>query len=253
MGRWGPVVMAAAALWAGLAAAAHADEPGLANKVYDPYVRNGLTEVELRAGRLNGGELARGGGAVVEVEHGFSDRLSLAVVAEFERAPDTPSRLDSVGLESVLYLGQVPGLGVDVGAYLEYAQRIHAESGIAEGKLLLARQFGPVRTLLNLIADRPLTRKPGEDVTEFGYAAQGTVETLPHLQVGLQAFGDLGSDRSFLGRQANYLGPVANWEVRPRGLPGEIELEGAFLLPVGEASRQTDSQLRLMVEYERAF
>lgn len=80
--------------------AAHA-EPGLAEKVYDPYVRNGVTEVELRAGRLNGGELDGEGGAVVELEHGFSDRFSLAVLAEFEREAGEKSRLDAVAVEGV--------------------------------------------------------------------------------------------------------------------------------------------------------
>jgi hypothetical protein len=234
-------------------AAAHADEPGLANKVYDPYVKNGVTEVELRSGRLNGGDAARTGGAVVELEHGFSDRVSVAVVAEFERAPDTPSRLDSVGLESVVYLGQIPHLGVDVGAYVEYEQRVNAESGVAEGKLLLARRFGPVQTLVNLIAKKPLSDKHDENAARFGYAAQATVETLPRLQVGVQAFGDLGTDRSFGGSQSQYFGPVANWEVRPRWAAGEIELEAAYLVALGAAQRETDSQVRFMLEYEHRF
>lgn len=130
---------------------------------------------------------------------------------------------------------------------------MHNESGVAEAKLLLARQFGPVHGLLNLIAQRPLTSRPGEDVTEFGYAVQGTVEAAPHLQAGLQAFGDLGTDHSFAGRQSHYLGPVANWEFRPRGAPGEIELEAAYLLPVGAARHATDGQVRLMLEYETRF
>ncbi len=252
MRKWSLAAGAAAALLA-LGDAAHADEPGLANKVYDPYVRNGVTEIELRSGRLNGGELARGAGAVVELEHGFSDRVSVALVAEFERAPDTPSRLDSVGLESVVYLGQIPKLGVDVGAYVEYEQRVHAESGIAEGKLLLARHFGPVLALVNLIADKPLSDKHDENATRFGYAAQATVEAAPRLQLGVQAFGDLGTDRSFGGSQSQYLGPVANWEVRPRWAAGEIELEAAYLFAAGAARRETDGQVRLMLEYERRF
>jgi hypothetical protein len=253
MRGFGVSAAGAAAAALALAGAARADEPGLGNKVYDPYVRNGVTEVEVRTGRLNGGELARTAGAVVELEHGFSDRVSVALVAEFERAPDTPSRLDSVGLESVVYLGQIPNLGVDVGAYLEYEQRVNAESGVAEGKLLLARQFGPVQTLLNLIAKKPLSDKHDENATEFGYAAQATVEAAPRLRVGLQAFGDLGTDRAFGGSQSHYVGPVANWEVRPRWAAGEIELEAAYLLAAGAASRETDSQVRLMVEYERKF
>ena len=243
---------ACAALAAALGGAAHA-EPGLAEKVYDPYVRNGITEVELRAGRLNGKDLEGEGAAVVEVEHGFSDRVSVALLAEFEREKEVGSRLDSLGVETVVYLGQIPGLGVDVGAYGEYEQRIHAESGIVEGKLLLARRFGPVRSLLNLIVEKPLSDKDDENAVEFGYAAQATVEAAPHVQAGVQAFGDLGTGRSFGGRQAHYLGPVVNWEMRPRWAAGEIELEAAYLLPVGVARDEADSQVRLMLEYEHRF
>src|SRR5207302_11382015 len=101
-----------------------------------------VTEVEVRGGRLLGGQAAGDSAAVVELEHGFNDRLSLAVLAEFVDQPHDPRKLDAVALEAVAYLGQIPKTGIDVGAYLEYEQRIHNESGVLEAKLLLARRFG---------------------------------------------------------------------------------------------------------------
>lgn len=233
--------------------AAHA-EPGLANKVYDPYVRNGVTEVEVRGGRLNGGELDGESGAVVELEHGFSDRFSLAVLGEFERHAGERNKLDAVAVEGVAYLGQVPGLGVDVGGYLEYEQRIHNESGVLEGKLLLAKQVGPVQTLFNLIVQRPLTNRREEQDAEFGYAVQSTVAARPRLHLGVQAFGDLGTSRSPGGSQAHYLGPVVNWEIHSAWLrKSELEIEAAYLAPLGAARREADGQVRFAVEYERRF
>jgi len=235
------------------AEAAHA-EPGLANKVYDPYVRNGVTEVEIRGGRLNGGALDGESGAIVELEHGFGDRLSLAVLGEFEHHAGEKSKLDAIAIEGVTYLGQIPGLGVDVGGYLEYEQRIHNESGVLEGKLLLAKQSGPVQTLFNFIVTRPLTNKEEEQEAEFGYAVQSTVAATPSLRLGLQAFGDLGTSRSFGGRQAHYLGPVAVWELRPAWLKkGELEIEAAYLAPLGSARHDTDGQLRFALEFEKRF
>ena len=165
---WGNGMARAATLalaigWTGVAWA----EPGLANKVYSPYVKNGVTEVEVRAGRLTGGPLDGEQAAVVELERGVSDRLSLAVLAEFEQHAGDESKLDALAVEGVAYLGQIPGVGVDVGGYLEYEQRIHNESGVLEGKLLLAKQSGAFEGLLNLIAAEALTDKPGEDDTEF--------------------------------------------------------------------------------------
>ena len=234
-------------------ASAHA-QPGLANQVYEPYVKKGVTEVELRAGRLNGGRLDGESGAVVELEHGFTDRFSLAVLGEFERHAGEKSKLDALAVEGVAYLGQIPGIGVDVGAYAEYEQRIHNESGVLEGKLLLAKQSGPVQTLLNLIVERPLTNRSDERETEFGYAVQSTVAATPSVRVGLQAFGDLGTSGSFGGRQAHYLGPVARWELHPAGLgKGELELEAAYLAPLGTARRDTRSQVRVALEFEKRF
>ncbi|MDB5474801.1 MAG: hypothetical protein JWP49_312 [Phenylobacterium sp.] len=248
-GVLGLAAVAAAIAWAGTAQA----RPGLANQVYSPYPLNGVTEVEVRGGRTLGGSAAGDSAAVVELEHGFSDRLSLAVLAEFEDQPGDRRKLDSVGVEGVVYLGQLPGVGVDVGGYLEYEQRIHAESGVVEGKLLLARQFGPVKGLLNLIARQPLTDKPGEGAMQFGYAAQGVVEVARGWQVGLQAFGDAGTNRALGGRQAHYLGPVTRWELRPPGRRGELELEAAYLLPLGAARHDSDGQVRLAVAWEARF
>jgi hypothetical protein len=249
--RMAGMVALAAAL--GLAGAAQA-EPGLANRVYSPYVKNGVDELELRAGRLNGGPLAGEASAVVELERGVSDRLSLAMLGEFERHAGEETKLDSVGLEAVAYLGQIPGIGVDVGGYLEYEQRIHNESGVVEGKLLLAKRAGPAEVLVNLIAEKALTDRPGEDATAFGYAAQATLEAGRGLRLGGQAFGDLGTRRAFAGRQSHYLGPMANWELHPAWMKGgELELEAAYLFPAGAERGEAASQLRLMLEFERRF
>ena len=221
--------------------------------MYEPYVRNGLTEVEIRSGRLIGGADAGESATVIEVEHGLNDRMSLALLAEVEDEPGASRTVEAVAIESVIYLGQIPGAGVDAGLYLEYEQRIHNESGVGEVKLLLARRFGPVQGLLNLVAEQAFTDRDGEGAMEFGYAAQATVEPAPHLQVGLQAFGDLGTSRGLGGRQGHWLGPVVSWETGAPGLQGEIGLEAAYLLPVGAARDDADGDLRLMLEYERRF
>lgn len=248
--RWCFAAAAVVLGWSGAAAA----EPGLSNKVYSPYVRKNVTEVELRAGRLTGGPLDGEQAAIVELERGISDRISLAVLAEFEQHAGEEKKLDALAVEGVAYLGQIPGLGVDVGGYLEYEQRIHNESGVAEAKLLLAKRTGAFEGLLNLIVDRPLSDRPGEHDTEFGYAAQATWGVGANVRLGGQAFGDLGTDRRFGGRQPHYLGPVAQWEVRPAWLKGgELEFEGAYLLPVGSARDDTNGQVRFVVEFERRF
>ena len=245
------------AAWVGgamLCAGPGAAEPGLANRVYSPYVKRGVTELELRAGRLTGGPLAGEQSAIVELSRGLSDRVSLGVLAEFEQHAGERRKLDGIALEGVAYLGQIPGLGIDVGGYLEYEQRIHNESGLLEAKLLLAKRVGSFEALLNLIAERALTDKRGEKATELEYAAQATWDVGHNLRLGGQAFGDLGVTSHLGGPQPHYLGPVAQWEVRPAWMKGgEVEFEAAYLFPAGTASHDAEGQVRFVLEFERRF
>lgn len=235
--------------WADAATA----EPGLGQVVYAPYVSNGLTELEVRSARLSGGSADGDQTTVYELEHGFSDHFSLSILAEVEDEPGEARKLDAVGVEGVVYVGQIPGLGIDVGLYGEYEQRVHNESGVAEGKLLLAKTQDNFQALLNLIVEKPLTDRPGENITEYGYAASTTWEVAPHLRLGLEAFGDLGVAGALGGRQAHYIGPMAKWETHPSWLPAELEIEAGYLFAAGAARDDTDGQIRLLVALERRF
>jgi len=247
------IATAAAALCL-LAASTAAAAPGLGSKVYDPYVRNGVTEVEVRTAGLTGGPSSGDTTSVVELERGVIDTLSLAVLGEFEKHPDEKAKLDSIGVEGVLYLGRVPALGIDAAVYLEYEQRLHNESGVGEAKLLLAKTAGRFQALLNIVADRPFTDRPGENLTAFGYAASATWQVRPGLRAGVEGFGDLGTDRRLGGAGAHYAGPTAVWETRPAWMRGgELELQAGYLFAVGTTRRDADGQVRLNLELERRF
>ena len=55
-----------------------------------------------------------------------------------------------------------------------------------------------------LAQDACLTDKPGEGPTEFEYAAQASVDAGRNAQLGLQAFGDLGTTHHLGGRQPHF-------------------------------------------------
>lgn len=229
-------------------------EPGLGSKVYHPYVRNGVTELEVRSASLTGGPSNGDTTAVVELEKGLNDRVSLALLGEFEKHPREASKLDSVGLESVIYLGQIPRLGIDTALYLEYEQRLHNESGVGEGKLLFAKNIDRFQGLLNLIVQHPFTSRPDDKITEFGYAASATWETSPGLRLGVEAFGGLGTNHQPGGRNSHYAGPAVQWETRPDWLRGaDLELQAGYLFAMGKARSYTDGQMRLGLELERRF
>jgi hypothetical protein len=235
-----------------LAATGAAADPRLDEKVYAPYVQNGVAELEVRNARQEGGGAAGEMTTVLEGEYGLNDRVSLAVVGGIERAPGAGNRLTSIGLEGVAYIGQIPRLGVDTGAYLEYKHGLNGEDDVAEAKLLFAKTAGRFQGLLNLIVERPFGPR-GEAFAAYGYAASATVRTVGALRLGAEAFGDLGTDHRFGGRQGAYVGPQLLWEGRPRQAPVEIGLDVGWLFPVGVERKESRSQLRIGLELERRF
>ena len=228
-------------------------EPGIGEKVYDPYVRPGTLELEARYGRLTGKALNGEAGVVVEAEYGFNERFSGALVVEYEDHVGEKDKIDAVGVEGVFWLGQIPKLGIDTSLYLEYEQRIHNESGVGEAKLLLGKQLGPWQVLVNLKASRPFTDKTADRMTEFGYAASVDRELTNFARVGVEAFGKLGDDRRVGGRQAHYIGPMVKWSVPFRKLRGELEIETSYLFAAGGARDDSRGQARILLEWERRF
>ncbi len=245
LAMWAVVATAA---WSGVASA----EPGLGGKVYDPYVLNGVTELELRGGSLTGGSASGASAGTLELEHGLNDRVSVALLANFVDEPGSRRKLDAVALESVVYLGQIPKLGVDAGLYFEYGHPVHGGPDTGEMKLLLAKNVDRFQGLLNLVAERPLSGRNGVE-TEFSYAASATWQTVGNLRLGAEAFGDLGTDHHLGGRQAHYVGPVAHWSARPSWLPAELEVQVGYLFAAGAARDYTDGQTRLLIALERRF
>jgi hypothetical protein len=240
-------------LTASLAGTAAMADPRLDEKVYDPYVKNHVLELEMRGGGETGGPLGGSRTYVGEVEYGVNDRLSLALIGKVNNDPGESAKFRGLGLEGVYYLGQIPHTGIDTGAYLEYAKGFNGGDDVVEAKLLAARQFGPIQAVANLILERPLN-VPDERFASYGYAVSATWQPAPSWRLGAQAFGELGSDHGFLrGPQGAYVGPMAQWEVRPAGSPFEIELNASWLKAVGADRLEADSQVRFVVELERRF
>jgi hypothetical protein len=234
-----------------IASAAQAD-PRLDEKVYSPYVLNGVAEFEARTAGQMGGAAAGDMTTVLEGEYGLNNRLSLAIVGAVQHSRAEGSRLTSVGLEAVFYIGQVPKLGIDAGAYLEYKHGLKGEADVLEGKLLLAKTIDRFQALANLIVERPLGDK-NEDFASYGYAASVTWRTVGALRLGAEAFGNLGTDHDFPARHGAYVGPQMLWEGRPNGWPFEVDFDAGWLFPVGAERSETHSQFRIGIELERRF
>ena len=248
------VAAALGALAAAIGSPALAD-PRLDEVVYSPYIENHELELETRIGQEAGpGDLQGAQTLVNELEYGFNDRLSVALVTSVERAPGEPQRLTGVGVEGIYYLGQIPKIGVDVGLYLEATKGAGGEPDGGEAKLLLAKTEGRFQGLFNFIVERPFNGPPGQVFASYGYAASATWRTVGALRLGAEAFGDFGDDHGFLTRpQGAYVGPQLKWEGQPSFSPVEIEVDAGWLAAVGPDRHEAASQLRLNVELEHRF
>jgi hypothetical protein len=244
-------------LTAGLAVAASpaAADPRLDEVVYTPYVENHVLELENRwGGEVGPGELHGAQTLVEELEAGLNDRVSLAVLGVVQSAPGEPERLGVVGLESVIYAGQIPGAGVDVAGYLEYEKGVGDENDAGEAKILLAKTVDRFQGLFNFIVERPFGAPSGEEFATYGYAASATWRTRGNLRLGAEAFGDLGDDHGFLKRpQGAYVGPEVRWEGKPSFLPVEVGVDAGWLFGVGPDRNEAPSQLRAAIEFEHPF
>ena len=225
--------------------------PHLDAKVYAPYVENGVFELEARGAQVNGGPLDGARKTVLEAEYGFSDRMSLALIAPIANDPGKGAKLQGLGVEGVYYLGQIPRVGIDVAIYGEYLAGVNGGEEVVEAKLLLAKRAGPFEGVVNLVVERPLN-VPSERFANYSYAAAATWGVTNHLRLGAEAFGDLGDDYGLKSGGA-YAGPVAQWEIRPKGSPFEIEVRASWLAALGSSRDDADSQVRLTMALERRF
>ena len=234
----------AAASAAFLPCPAQAD-PGPASEVYSPTVTRGLTELELRSGFLRGGAADGDWQVKAEASHGVTDWWRPALVAEWENEAGDVN-FTAFAVESVFDFTATRDWPVHFGAYVEYEWARGGPDEL-EFKLLMEHRHGPVDLRLNLIGTRLLGSAP-DDNWEFGYAAEASYAFNDDFALGVQGFGDAGTDDNFgLDDQAQYWGPFAQIEAGHFN-NGELELQLGYLAGFGQA--EADGIFRVKLEYE---
>jgi len=216
--------------------------PGVGDEVYGATVEKGEPEVELRYGRLGGGPDNGEDALKIEAGYGVTDRLRLAGVVEFEREAGQGRKAEAASIEAIYALGKAGG--IDVALYGEYEIGFHGPNKL-ETKLLLQRKTDAFDLRLNLIAEKPLVS--GAKV-ELGYAAGAYLPVTSDIQVGIEAYGGLGTFDDFAPRAEHFVGPVAKFEIE--GLGPELGLQVGYLFALGAARDDTDGQLQVRLEME---
>lgn len=223
--------------------------PGLDEKVYGATVEPGVSEIELRYGRLLGKSDGGEDASVVEFSHGFSSHFYGGVLFGFEREPRGDRHLQAVGVEGIATLGHIAAIDTDVAVYGEYEAERHGADNL-EAKLLLQHRRGPFDGRLNLIAERSL--QSGEPI-EFNYGASADWKLVGDVRGGLEAFGELGSTHRLFPRAEHFAGPIVKTELEHLPGHGELEIEAGYLFALGEAREHANGQARLLLEYEFHF
>lgn len=218
--------------------------------VYPAYAELGETSLEFRQGRHFGKTVGGQAGGVVEVERNFSDLYTGSILAAWSKAPGESAKVEAISVENIFYLGVIPKLDIETAGYVEYQQGIRGQAGGVEAKALFTKRSEAFEARLNLIYERWLSAHGTRN--DWSYAASVDVPVRPALRLGAEAFGEIEQDGVWGGRTTHLMGPVAKYTLS--GVPHVgVKFEAAYLFPVGTASRDTNGQVRLMVELEKRW
>ncbi len=220
---------------------AHA-APGLGGEVYGATIEPHEIEIETRYGILTGGPDAGEDNFRLEVGYGITGHTRIAAVAEFEKEPGQPRKLEAFSLEVIQNVARIGP--VDVALYGEF-EAVSDGTDKAEGKLLLEYRDRITDVRFNLIASKPLQSGA---LVELGYAASADVSVADNLRIGVAAFGDLGSFRQFAPYAEHFAGPNIKFGIKGLGVP--LKVETGYLFAFGAAKADATGMFRLNLELE---
>jgi len=242
-------LLAAAAL--ALPVLAHADPD---EYVQVPAVEYGEREIDFKSGtrefrdthtRESAGSIGFGWG-------GAPWWFTEAYLKYHKEAGDR-TRYDEMEWENKFQLTETNKYPVDLGLLVELEIPRAREEGQFLMKVgpLLQWDTGPLRWNTNVFFERahdPRTEEPHE--TELQYQAQIAYRLKNGMDVGVQAFGDLGKWNDWLPRdeQSHRIGPAVFGKVKLGEGRQAIRWNAAWLFGVSKAA--ADNALRIQAEYE---
>jgi hypothetical protein len=152
----------------------------------------------------------------LELEYGITDHWDISVYHVFDQASgfgaegDEPLHYSEVKLRTRYRFGERGQLPVDPLLYLEGVKVFAADIYEVEGKIILARDFGPMTAALNLIAEGVFG---DEEEFEQGFAFGLTYEAVPAFKVGAETFASMELQESEFEKW--WAGPAVSWAPSP--------------------------------------
>ena len=231
------------------AAPAHGADPS--TYLLLPGVTQGERELDTRYGVGSAGTTTRHQqDAGIGIGLGVGANWFSEIAVQYRRIGRNGTALDGFEWENIVALAEPGQWPVDVALAIEVEQAHDSREGPAlRAGPLLQGEYGRFQANLNVMAGRHIHSAEFQ-ATQLRYQAQVKYRYSRPLEVGLQAFGSLGSASqtwSAYADQVHRIGPVVLGRFV---LPGErsISYNAGYLL--GTSAHSPDRTLRLQLEYE---
>jgi hypothetical protein len=225
---------------------------GPSDYVYEPAVEYGEREIDFKAGtsKLRGDE-GRESAASLGIGYGATQWWFTEAYLKYHHEPGDKTQYDAFEWENKFQLTEHNQYFVDVGLITEFEAPRHEEGYEFKIGPLFQGDAGPVRWNANLLFERVFRGSPGEEhPTEMGYQLQARYSVSRAVDVGMQAFGEMGKwnhwDPSH--DQNHRLGPAVFGKVKLGEGREAIKYNAAWLHGVSDAAPK--DTFRLQAEYE---
>ena len=233
----------------GLPFVAHA---GPSDYVYEPAVEYGEREIDFKAGtsKLRNDE-GRESAASLGFGYGATQWWFTEAYLKYHHEPGNHHQYDAFEWENKFQLTEHNQYFVDVGLITEFEVPRHEEGYEFKVGPLFQGDAGPVRWNANLLFEKVLRGSRDEEhPTEMGYQLQARYSLRQGLDVGVQAFGEMGKWNHWdPSREQNHrLGPAVFGKVKLGEGREAIRYNAAWLHGVTDGAPK--DTFRLQAEYE---
>ncbi len=204
------------------------------------------------AGEVDGGPASKGAREMVELEYGITDRWDAALYNMVDVVSgDTASGYAGFKIETRYRPTQRGEWIVDPVFYLEFQQLFRGDANqTLEGKLILAKDFGPVNAAVNIAVEEERLEDKSWN-TELEYAAGVSYALSPAWMFGAETFGAAEREDEMEGggtKARVWAGPAVSWAGSGRGA-----LRGIWVTAAGGAGLTSDTAdyyARLIVGFQ---
>ncbi len=225
---------------------------GPSDYVFEPAVEYGEREIDFKAGtgKLRGDE-GRESAASLGFGYGATQWWFTEAYLKYHHEPGNHHQYDAFEWENKFQLTEHNQYFVDVGFIAEFEAPRHEEGYELKVGPLFQGDAGPIRWNANLLFERILRGSPDEPhPTEMGYQLQARYPVSRSLDVGAQAFGDMGKWDHWAPshEQDHRLGPAVFGKVKLGEGREAIRYNAAWLVGVTDGAAK--NTFRLQAEYE---